>query len=100
MLLRVGACRHTGSRISGATHIRQRLPCCWKWTSSIAHRSILFPAARRWSFFYRRLRLRVGLSNFGTRFAQTETEASEHSLALAYLQRHIELLLHKAGQQR
>ena len=28
--LRVGACRRIGSLISGATHMRQREPCCWK----------------------------------------------------------------------
>ena len=32
--LRVGACKRMGALSSGGTHIRQRVPCCWKWHSS------------------------------------------------------------------
>src|ERR1017187_10799730 len=41
-----------GSLVSGGTHIRHRDPCCWKWTSSVAHRSISSPCFSAWSFFY------------------------------------------------
>ena len=32
--LRVDAWSSTGSLISGGTHSRHRVPCCWKWHSS------------------------------------------------------------------
>jgi hypothetical protein len=35
----VGAWINTGSLSSGGTHIRQRVPCCWKWHSSRLHSS-------------------------------------------------------------
>jgi hypothetical protein len=49
--LRVGACSSTGSWISGATHRRQRDPCCWKWHSSRLHSSMSSRPASRRSFF-------------------------------------------------
>lgn len=36
-LLRPGCCRTNGDFSSGGNHIRHRVPCCWKSTSSIAH---------------------------------------------------------------
>ena len=45
-----GVMRRHGSLTSGATHIRQRDPCCWKCTSSMAQRSTFSLAARAWSF--------------------------------------------------
>jgi hypothetical protein len=59
--LRVGACSKIGSFSSGGTHMRQRVPCCWKWHSSELHRSTLGSAARRRSFFKGSLRCRIGL---------------------------------------
>ena len=49
--LRVGACCRMGSLISGAIHIRQREPCCWKWHSSRLQSSMSARRARRRSFF-------------------------------------------------
>src|ERR1700674_920014 len=74
--LRVGACSRMGSLISGATHIRQREPCCWKWHSSKLHSSRSFLLAQRRSFFYRRNPDGVGLSHLGSRFAQAEAGLS------------------------
>src|ERR1019366_6083932 len=99
MSLRVGAWRQTGSRISGGTHMRHRLPCCWKWTSSSAQRSTLWSTASRWGFFYSRLQERVGLGDLRARFAEPETQLAKEPLALARLQSHPELLLQKSRQQ-
>src|SRR5271165_1864540 len=99
MSLRVGAWRQTGSRTSGGTHMRHRLPCCWKWTSSSAQRSTSGSTASRRSFFYRRLQLRVGLGDLRARFAEPETQLAKEPLALAHLQGHPELLLHESRQQ-
>src|SRR5208283_683590 len=51
-LRRVGACSKIGSLVSGGIHIRQREPCCWKCTSSVAHRSTAGSVISAWSFFY------------------------------------------------
>jgi len=51
-LCRVGACSRTGSLVSGGIHIWQREPCCWKCTSSVAHRSTVGSSISAWSFFY------------------------------------------------
>src|SRR5450759_2521362 len=51
-LRRVGACRKTGSLVSGGIHIWQREPCCWKCTSSVAQRSTVSSCISVWSFFY------------------------------------------------
>src|SRR5579859_2031953 len=80
--LRVGACSSTGSWISGATHMRQRDPCCWKWHSSRLHSSMSSRLASRCSFFYRRNAHRIRLRNLRARLAQPKTHLSEQSLAL------------------
>jgi hypothetical protein len=49
--LRVGAWSRTGSLTSGGTHLRHRVPCCWKWHSSTLQRSTLRRRARRCSVF-------------------------------------------------
>src|SRR5438445_5575660 len=68
--------------------MRQREPCCWKCTSSMAHRSISAFLARMRSFFMRRLELGIGFRNLWARFAQSKTQLSKESLTLASFQRH------------
>src|SRR3989338_4051230 len=97
--LRVGACKRMGSLSSGGTHIRQRVPCCWKWHSSELHRSTLGSAARRRSFFKGRLRFRVGLGDHGAGLAQPESHLAEQPLALAPSQRDLIPLAQMFGQQ-
>ena len=63
--LRVGAWDSTGSLISGGTHIRHRVPCCWKWHSSRPDSSTSARLASRRSFFKSRDPHWVGLSNLG-----------------------------------
>src|SRR5512134_2337517 len=84
--LRVGAWSTTGSFSSGGTHMRQRVPCCWKWHSSELHRSTLGSTARRRSFFKGSLGCRVGLGDHRTRFAQPKAHLSEQTLTLAHAQ--------------
>ncbi len=48
--LRVGAWSNTGFLISGGTRIRQRVPCCWKWHSSIPHSPTSLRLASRGNF--------------------------------------------------
>src|SRR5664279_3607711 len=85
--------------MSGGIHIRQREPCCWKWTSSIAHRSTSGSTARIRSFFMRLLPLGVGVGQLWTRLAQAEPQLPEQALALADSQVDGERLLHP-GRQR
>ncbi len=82
---RVGCCKTTGFFSSGATHIRQRVPCCWKWTSSTAHMS--YPSA--WSsasFFILLLLFRICFRALRTRFAKMKIKLPEDSLALTRAQ--------------
>src|SRR6266446_270901 len=97
--LRVGACSTIGSVCSGGTHMRQRVPCCWKWHSSELHRSTLRSATRRRSFFKGSLRCRVGLGDNGARFAQPEAHLPEQALALAYPQLELIVPAQVLGQQ-
>src|SRR5258708_2716938 len=86
--LRVGACRSTGSLTSGGTHIRQRVPCCWKWHSSRLHSSTSRRLASRRSFFKRRDLDRVGLGDLGSGLAQSKSHLAEEALALPYPEPH------------
>src|SRR4030065_2770141 len=70
--LRVGAWDSTGSLTSGGTHIRHRVPCCWKWHSSRLHNSMSARLASRRSFFKSRDPFRIGLGNLGSGFARPE----------------------------
>lgn len=71
--LRVGAWRRTGSLISGGTHIRHRVPCCWKWHSSTLQSSTPRRRARRCSFFKRCDLDRIGRGDLGPGLAQSES---------------------------
>ena len=84
--LRVGACVSTGSLISGGTHIRHRVPCCWKWHSSRLHSSVSFRLANRRSFFNSRDLYGVGLGHLRSGLPQPEAHLSEYSLALTHAQ--------------
>src|SRR5471030_236898 len=84
--LRVGACINTGSRTSGATHMRQRDPCCWKWHSSRLHNSTSSRFARRRSFFYSRNPDGIRLGDLRARFAQPKTHLAKQPLALSHAQ--------------
>ena len=86
--LRVDAWSRTGSLISGGTHIRQRVPCCWKWHSSTLQSATPRRRARRCSVFTRRDLDRVGLGDLGAGLAQPESHMTKDSLALAHPQRH------------
>lgn len=67
--LRVDAWVSTGSLTSGGIHIRQRVPCCWKWHSSWLHSSISCRFAKRRSFFKGCHQQRIGLSDLRARLA-------------------------------
>ena len=95
---RVGWWSNTGSLISGGTHMRQREPCCWKRTSSIAQRSMALSLASRRVFFKRLLLSRVGAGNQRTWLAQAEAKLSKQSLALSYAQINLPLLGDKSSQ--
>ena len=86
--LRVGAWFSTGSLISGGTHIRQRVPCCWKWHSSKLHSSTPRRRASRCSFFKSRDLYRIGLGYLRSGLTQPEPHLTEDSLALAHTQHH------------
>ena len=97
-LCRVGWWSKTGSTVSGGTHIRQRDPCCWKCTSSLAHKSIppLFTSAR--SFFICLLCFGISVRNYRTRLAQSKPELPEHALTLPHTQCDVVPLLNKCSQ--
>src|SRR4029077_14793973 len=86
--LRVDAWSRTGSLISGGTHMRHRVPCCWKWHSSTLQSSTPRRRARRRSFFKRRDLARIGLGDLGSGLAQPEPHVAEDALALTHPQRH------------
>jgi hypothetical protein len=87
--LRVGAWSRIGSLISGGTHRRHRVPCCWKWHSSTLQSATPRRRARRCSVFTRRDLDRVGLSDLGSGLAQSEPHVTEDALALAHTQPHL-----------
>ncbi len=97
--LRVGAWSKTGSLTLGGTHLRQRVPCCWKWHSSRLHSSTSRRFARRRSFFKGRDPERVGLSYLGPGLAQPKTHLAEDSLALAYPEHHAIVQAQMLGQE-
>src|SRR3972149_8930678 len=84
--LRGGAWSNTGSLISGGTHIRHRVPCCWKWHSSRLHSSTSRRLASRRSFFESRDLYRVGLGYLGSGLGPSESHLTEDALALAHPQ--------------
>ena len=94
----VGWWSNTGSLISGGTHMRQREPCCWKRTSSMAQRSTALSLASRRVFFKCLLLSRVGTCNQRTRLAQAEAKLSKQSLALSHAQINLPLLGDKSSQ--
>jgi hypothetical protein len=59
--------------------MRQREPYCWKRTSSVAHRSASSLRASLRSFFMRRLALRVGAGDQGTRLALPKPPSCRNS---------------------
>ena len=75
--------QHEFLRSSGATHIRQRDPCCWKCTSSMAQRSTFSLAARAWSFFMRRLFQRVCIARLAGEACGSETPTGAISAGIA-----------------
>src|SRR3970282_2279405 len=96
---RVGACKSTGSLISGGTHMRQRVPCCWKWHSSKLHRSILGLRASRRSFFYRALAHGVCLRNLGTGLSEPKSQLPKQALTLPDLEPHAVVLLQMVREE-
>lgn len=82
--LRVGALSTIGSLSSGGTHIRYRVPCCWKWHSSKLHKSISSFLARMRSFFIFLLSVRICLCNYWPGFPLTKSHLSlsKNTLAL------------------
>jgi hypothetical protein len=84
--LPIGTWNRTGSLISGGTHTRQRVPCCWKWHSSTLQSSTPRRRARRCKIF--KHRNRIGLGYLGSGFAQPDPHLAEDTLALAHLQSH------------
>ncbi len=75
--------------------MRQRDPCNWKCTSSMAQRSIISSRARLCSFFIFLLRHRICIGNLGPRHAQAKSKLSEEALALADSQSNVPLLSDK-----
>src|SRR3989344_322881 len=96
---RVGACTSTGSLISGDTHMRVRVQCCWKWHSSRLQSSMSRRFARRRSFFKRRNPQRVRLGDLRTGLAQPKPHLVEHPLALAHPQRNAITAFHVFAQK-
>jgi len=86
--LRVGAWSTMGSLVSGGTHIRQRVPCYWKWHSSKLERSICSSFSIRRSFFICGLQFGISLRDDGPRLAQSESHLAENALALPHAQFH------------
>jgi len=82
--LRVGACCNIGSFVSGGTHIRLRVPCCWKWHSSRLHISVSFFLARRRSFFKNLDLNGIGLGYLRSWLTQPKPKFAEHTLALSH----------------
>jgi hypothetical protein len=82
LLLRVGAWSTTGSFCSGGTHMRHRVPCCWKWHSSIDQISYRSSPFNRFSFFICSLYCWIGLGNKRSWFAKPKTKLVKKSLAL------------------
>ena len=99
MDLRVGAWRTMGSVSSGGTHMRQRVPCCWKWHSSRLHTSTSSRAARTPSFFKSLHLLRIRLRHLGAGFTAAKPQLFEQSLALAHPQAHAVAAAHVFRQQ-
>src|SRR6266849_4877563 len=98
--LRVGAWMSTGSLISWGTHMRVRVPCCWKWHSSKLHSSTSVRLASRRSFFKRRNGHGIPLCNLRPGLAQPESHLGEDPLALTLPEGHAVVLSQVLGQQR
>lgn len=96
--LHVGACGTTGSRCSGAIHMRQPDPCCGKWHSSRLHRSMSPRLASGRSFSCHRHCLRVGRRHLRARRAQPKAHLPEHPLALPDAQRDLIAVPQMLGQ--
>jgi len=75
--------------------MRQRDPCNWKCTSSMAQRSIISSWARPCSFFIFFLRHRICIGNLGPGHPQAKSKLSEETLALADSQSNVPLLSDK-----
>src|SRR3972149_8989446 len=99
MDLRVGACVTTGSLTSGGTHMRHRVPCCWKWHSSRLHSSTFSRLANRRSFFCLGDRHRIGLGNLWPGLAEAKSHLAEDPLAPPPTERHAVVLFQMHAQQ-
>ena len=89
---RIGAFSTIGSLSSAGTHIRHRVPCCWKWNSSKLYRSIPSSLAKRLRFFISLFRFWIRVCNKRPRFAKAKTHLSENALALTHTHFHPVLL--------
>ncbi len=89
MDLRLDAWITTGSLSSGGIHMRQRVPCCWKWHSSKLHNSTSSRFANRRSFFKRLNLLSIRLCHLGARLAKPESHLFKQSLALTNTELHV-----------
>src|SRR3970282_1969795 len=96
---RVGACKSTGSLISGGTHMRQRVPCCWKWHSSKLHRSILGLRASRRSFFYGALAHGVCLRDLGPGLSEAKSQLPKQALTLSDFELHAVALVQMVREE-
>lgn len=97
--LRVGAWNTTRSLSFGGTHIRQRVPCCWKWHSSRLHSSTSSFLARRRSFFKGRDFGRAGQGDLRSGLAEAEPQVAKDPLALPDTQFHPVPLSQVLGEQ-
>jgi len=86
--------------VSGGTHLRQREPCCWKWTSSRAHRSIPGSAARRRSFLCAACNSGSAWATCGRGLRKRNPNCRKKALTLAYFQVDAELTFQECGQGR
>ncbi len=75
--------------------MRQREPCNWKCTSSIAQRSIVSSRERPCSFFIFFLREGISIGDLRPRLAQAKSKLPEQTLALAHPQGDLPLLSDK-----
>ena len=84
---------------SGGTHLRVRVPCCWKWHSSRLQSSIPSILFNRRSFLKGRDAAWIALGHLGPGLAEPEAHLIEHPLALADANGNPIVALQMLGQQ-
>ncbi|HKU27285.1 MAG TPA: hypothetical protein VJQ54_17570 [Candidatus Sulfotelmatobacter sp.] len=86
--LRMGACINTGSRPSGATHMRQRDPVPLEMTFIQTPYLDVLALCQAPEFFTAATRAGSDWGDLRTRFAQPETHLTKQPLALAHAEPH------------